>query len=144
MKDRNPNDGEGTAPFGVTDQPTSGNGGMLHGSARNDSFDSQAGDGQPWSSRFHAQSSDNADELAAGENDAAAEPFAADGRPQPDSAAKLAIVDAVTEGDAHRQAKNWLAARDAYTRALLVDNTLQPIWLQLGHATKQSGDTLGA
>src|SRR4051812_34585929 len=155
MKGRNPNDGDGAAPFGVTDHPISGNGGTLHGSAANDGYGSKADNEQPWPRGFHGQSieessagagvtSHNADELEIGGNGASAAPFTADGRPRPDGAAKLAIVDAVTQGDAYCDAKNWLAARDAYTRALVVDNTLQPVWVQLGHTAKQSGDPVGA
>lgn len=53
---------------------------------------------------------------------------------------RLAILEAIAAGDSFRESKNWAAARDAYTRALLIDNTLQPIWIQLGHAAKESGD----
>lgn len=62
----------------------------------------------------------------------------------PALAGKIAVKKALAEGDASRDARNWQAARDAYSRALLLDNSLQHVWVQLGHATKESGDNHGA
>jgi glycosyltransferase involved in cell wall biosynthesis len=61
-----------------------------------------------------------------------------------DPSTKLAIAEAIAQGDSYRSLRNWAAARDAYSRALLLDSTLQSIWMQFGHAAKEVGDPLGA
>jgi glycosyltransferase involved in cell wall biosynthesis len=60
------------------------------------------------------------------------------------SSAKDEIDKTIAQGDSYREMQNWMAAREAYGRALLLDDTLQPIWLQLGHAAAKAGDLLGA
>jgi glycosyltransferase involved in cell wall biosynthesis len=52
--------------------------------------------------------------------------------------------EAVARGDAFRDARDWPAARHAYSEAVTFDPSLQAIWVQLGHACKESGDLLAA
>jgi glycosyltransferase involved in cell wall biosynthesis len=58
----------------------------------------------------------------------------------PATEAVRAATEAVARGDSSRDARSWVAAREAYSEALTLDPTLQPIWVQLGHAAKESGD----
>jgi glycosyltransferase involved in cell wall biosynthesis len=46
--------------------------------------------------------------------------------------------------DRHRDARNWEGARSNYEQALALSPLLQPIWIQLGHARKESGDHAAA
>jgi glycosyltransferase involved in cell wall biosynthesis len=55
-----------------------------------------------------------------------------------------AVNESVARGDLARNARSWVAAREAYSQALAVDPMLQPIWVQLGHAAKESGDLYAA
>ena len=57
---------------------------------------------------------------------------------------KRAAREAVGRGDKCRDMRDWQGARTAYRDALLLDPGMQPIWVQLGHAAKESGDHLGA
>lgn len=50
----------------------------------------------------------------------------------------------IKAGDQARDARNWLAAADAYDRALKIKPERADIWVQLGHARKESGDLTGA
>jgi SAM-dependent methyltransferase len=47
-------------------------------------------------------------------------------------------------GDAARDVRNWMGARRAYLRALELDSSRTPIWVQYGHAAKECGDLLEA
>jgi len=62
------------------------------------------------------------------------------GTSSPPAEAIRAATEAVARGDSFRDARSWVAAREAYSEALTLDPTLQPIWVQLGHAAKESGD----
>ena len=55
-----------------------------------------------------------------------------------------AVTNAVARGDTLRDARSWLAAREAYSEAVTLEPGLQPIWVQLGHACKESGDLIAA
>ncbi|HTT99474.1 MAG TPA: glycosyltransferase [Rhizomicrobium sp.] len=46
--------------------------------------------------------------------------------------------------DRCRDARNWEGARTNYEEALALNPSLQPIWIQLGHARKESGDHAAA
>src|ERR1700760_1152841 len=46
--------------------------------------------------------------------------------------------------DRCRDARNWEGARSNYEEALALNPSLQPIWIQLGHARKESGDHAAA
>jgi cytochrome c-type biogenesis protein CcmH/NrfG len=46
--------------------------------------------------------------------------------------------------DAARDARNWSAARQLYEQHLAFSAADAPIWVQLGHARKESGDLTGA
>src|SRR5215467_12654798 len=46
--------------------------------------------------------------------------------------------------DRFRDAGKWEDARSSYEQALELDPSLQPIWIQLGHAHKESGDLTAA
>lgn len=50
----------------------------------------------------------------------------------------------VAQGDSARDERNWRAAAEAYRKALAVDSTNAPIWVQLGHALKESGNLTDA
>ena len=50
----------------------------------------------------------------------------------------------IKAGDQARDARNWLAAADAYGRALKIKPDRADLWVQLGHAKKESGDLPGA
>jgi MoaA/NifB/PqqE/SkfB family radical SAM enzyme len=50
----------------------------------------------------------------------------------------------VREGNEARDARNWVAARDAYGQALQRNPSLAPVWVQYGHALKESGDLSSA
>ena len=52
--------------------------------------------------------------------------------------------DAISRGDHYRDKRNWVEARAAYSDALSFEPSLQPIWIQLGHAAKESGDYITA
>ncbi len=45
----------------------------------------------------------------------------------------------IAEGDAARDRKDWPAAAEAYSKALAKDTANWPIWVQYGHALKESG-----
>lgn len=67
-----------------------------------------------------------------------------DAKPAPPVKSKAAIKAFITTADGHRDARNWDGARSGYEEALALDPTLQPIWIQLGHARKEAGDHSGA
>src|SRR5438874_569543 len=46
--------------------------------------------------------------------------------------------------DRCRDARNWEGARTNYEEALALNPSLQAIWIQLGHARKESGDHTAA
>src|SRR3974390_3461125 len=46
---------------------------------------------------------------------------------------------AIAAGDAARDAQDWADAAAAYARAVELDAGNAPIWMQLGHALKESG-----
>lgn len=48
------------------------------------------------------------------------------------------------QGDAARDARNWVQAATFYRQALDRQPALTPIWVQLGHALKEAGDHAGA
>jgi tetratricopeptide (TPR) repeat protein/glycosyltransferase involved in cell wall biosynthesis len=50
------------------------------------------------------------------------------------------VTKAVARGDLYRDQQQWIEARSAYADALALEPGLQPIWIQLGHAAKESGD----
>jgi tetratricopeptide (TPR) repeat protein len=50
----------------------------------------------------------------------------------------------VSRGDRARDAHHWDIAADFYRKALDRDPSNAPIWVQYGHALKQSGDVAGA
>ncbi|HVT30083.1 MAG TPA: FkbM family methyltransferase [Lacipirellulaceae bacterium] len=52
---------------------------------------------------------------------------------------KKRINRLVARGDRAREQKNWTTASYFYKRALKVDPGLTPIWVQYGHAQKESG-----
>ncbi|HEY1960889.1 MAG TPA: glycosyltransferase, partial [Rhizomicrobium sp.] len=52
--------------------------------------------------------------------------------------------EAVARADAYRDARDWVAAREAYSEAVTLDPSRQPIWVQLGHACKESNDLTAA
>src|SRR6185295_13560631 len=60
------------------------------------------------------------------------------------AAIKNAVADAVSRGNSCREGGDWSAAREAYSRALALDPTLQRIWVQLGHTAKETGNHLEA
>jgi glycosyltransferase involved in cell wall biosynthesis len=92
---------------------------------------------------MQAEESGSASEesLEIGATDAAGEK---PGRTNVDPASELAARQAVARGDTHRGARDWPAAHQAYAEALALNPNLQPIWVQLGHAAKESGDSFGA
>ena len=47
--------------------------------------------------------------------------------------------DHVVDGDRARDDGNWAAAADAYEAALVQDDSLESIWVQYGHARKETG-----
>ena len=53
---------------------------------------------------------------------------------------KSAVRGLIAKGDRARDAHDWTAARLNYEEALRLDPSLGPIWVQLGHATKELGD----
>ncbi|HUJ47439.1 MAG TPA: glycosyltransferase [Rhizomicrobium sp.] len=50
----------------------------------------------------------------------------------------------IGEADRSRDMRDWAGARAGYEEALRLDPTLQHIWIQLGHARKESGDHAAA
>ena len=50
----------------------------------------------------------------------------------------------VQKGDKERDAQNWAEAADAYQRAVDQNPALWHIWVQLGHALKESGSISAA
>lgn len=50
----------------------------------------------------------------------------------------------VADGDGARSRKDWGAARLSYSKAVAEDDSLWAIWVQLGHACKESGDYAAA
>lgn len=50
----------------------------------------------------------------------------------------------VTIADQHRDNRQWSEAARAYKEALELDEAMAPIWVQYGHALKESGDLGGA
>ncbi|HTV33790.1 MAG TPA: tetratricopeptide repeat protein, partial [Methylocella sp.] len=50
----------------------------------------------------------------------------------------------VRKGDIGRDMRNWQVACEAYAQALQRDPSLADIWVQYGHALKESGDLAGA
>lgn len=50
----------------------------------------------------------------------------------------------IAAGDAARDQRSWMAAAAAYGKALELDPARMGIWVQLGHARKESGDLNGA
>lgn len=57
---------------------------------------------------------------------------------------KLLAEQLRAKGDVARDAHNWEAAREHYQHALRADPSLEPIWIQLGHAAKEAGDNRAA
>jgi glycosyltransferase involved in cell wall biosynthesis len=57
---------------------------------------------------------------------------------------KRAAREAVGRADRCRDMRDWQGARAAYREAVLLDPGMQPIWVQLGHSAKESGDYLAA
>lgn len=57
---------------------------------------------------------------------------------------RRAAREAVARADKCRDSRDWEGARKAYAEALDLDPKMQPIWVQLGHAAKESGDHLAA
>ena len=47
------------------------------------------------------------------------------------------------EADRLRDQRKWRQAAEAYRRVLVLRPDLDPIWIQLGHALKEAGDTEG-
>jgi len=45
----------------------------------------------------------------------------------------------VARGNRHRARRDWPRAADCYKQALRIDPSQRPIWVQLGHALKESG-----
>lgn len=56
----------------------------------------------------------------------------------------VALGDLIASGDAANAARRWTDAAEAYRRALELDPSLAPIWVQFGHALKEQGDIQGA
>lgn len=54
------------------------------------------------------------------------------------------VIDPVTSGNAERDRQNWIAAAGHYKRALKLAPKNQPIWVQYGHALKESGQLSAA
>ncbi|WP_320196489.1 tetratricopeptide repeat protein [Agrobacterium rosae] len=50
----------------------------------------------------------------------------------------------IIDADNHRDARRWAMARDTYAQALKIEGSLAHIWVQYGHALKESGDANGA
>jgi tetratricopeptide (TPR) repeat protein len=50
----------------------------------------------------------------------------------------------IASADRYRDARNWEAARSGYEAVLALDPSLNHIWVQLGHARKESGDHAAA
>lgn len=48
------------------------------------------------------------------------------------------------DGDGARSRRDWASARLSYSKAVATDETLWPIWIQLGHASKENGDYAAA
>jgi GT2 family glycosyltransferase len=61
--------------------------------------------------------------------------------PQPET---LSIDQAIAQADAFRDARRWAEAAEAYQSVVERAPTRTPIWVQLGHARKESGDLPGA
>jgi glycosyltransferase involved in cell wall biosynthesis len=66
--------------------------------------------------------------------------------PRPAIAAKVqnVVKGYIATADRFRDARKWEDARANYEMALDIDASLQPIWIQLGHARKESGDHAAA
>ena len=54
------------------------------------------------------------------------------------------ISDFLSKADGARDARDWTTAAQFYSQALAIDPKMSAIWIQLGHATKESGDVEGA
>lgn len=50
----------------------------------------------------------------------------------------------IASADQNRDLRRWEQARDLYAQALHADKSLEHIWVQYGHALKESGDRLAA
>jgi glycosyltransferase involved in cell wall biosynthesis len=59
-----------------------------------------------------------------------------------DTSKKLGEV--ISAADEARDGRNWPEAAQLYRKALDIDGSLTPIWVQYGHALKESGDLAGA
>lgn len=59
------------------------------------------------------------------------------------SVPRLLPGDAIAAADAARDGRQWAEAVTLYRRALELDPDNAPIWVQLGHALKESGDIVG-
>lgn len=57
---------------------------------------------------------------------------------------EVGVGDLIVAGDAANASRQWSVAADAYRRALELDPSLSPIWVQFGHALKEQGDIQGA
>jgi glycosyltransferase involved in cell wall biosynthesis len=57
---------------------------------------------------------------------------------------KNTVSGYISIADRCRDARNWESARTNYEEALALNPNLQPIWIQLGHARKESGDLVAA
>jgi tetratricopeptide (TPR) repeat protein len=66
-------------------------------------------------------------------------PLRSGGRP-----VTLSVKLKIRAGDLARDRREWGASAAAYKGALASDRTLGHIWIQLGHALKESGDFVGA
>jgi tetratricopeptide (TPR) repeat protein len=55
-----------------------------------------------------------------------------------------AATEIWARADAARDAREWTRAAAEYRRGLAADETAWPMWVQLGHALKESGDRHGA
>lgn len=71
-------------------------------------------------------------------------PKSAEPNPATPAKVKNTVGGYITIGDRCRDARNWEGARSNYEEALALNPSLQPIWIQLGHARKESGDHAAA
>jgi glycosyltransferase involved in cell wall biosynthesis len=67
-----------------------------------------------------------------------------DVRPAVPAKTKNTVNGYISIADRCRDARNWDGARSNYEEALALNPSLQPIWIQLGHARKESGDLAAA
>src|SRR5579862_8657334 len=58
--------------------------------------------------------------------------------------ARAAVSGFIALADQRRDARDWDGARAGYEEVLAIDPNLQHIWIQLGHARKESGDLAAA